>query len=102
MVSEDGKQLTGELTGDIVHAERKAELLEAIAKENGIPLQQVIAVGDGANDLKMMGKAGLGIAFNAKPAVQAIAPSRVNSSTLLDVLYLLGLSEEEQKQLLTV
>lgn len=100
MVSEDGTHLTGELTGDIVNAERKAALLVSLAQESDIPLSQTIAVGDGANDLLMMGEAGLGVAFNAKPAVQAIAPARVNTGTLLDVLYLLGLSEEEQKALL--
>ncbi|KAI5779050.1 HAD-like domain-containing protein [Geopyxis carbonaria] len=100
VVSQDGKELTGELTGDIVHAEHKAVLLEKIASENGIPLQQVVAIGDGANDLKMMRKAGLGIALNAKPNVQAEAPCRINSTTMQDVLYLLGLTKEEQVQLL--
>jgi len=60
---------------------------------------QTIAVGDGANDLKMMHKAGLGVAFNAKSTVQLEAPCRINSKTLMDVLYVLGLSKEEQGQL---
>ncbi|KAI5846279.1 HAD-like domain-containing protein [Morchella snyderi] len=100
VISEDGTQLTGELTGDIVHAERKAELLEKIANENGIALRQVIAIGDGANDLPMMFKAGLGIAFDAKPAVQLRAPCRINSGNLQDVLYILGFTKEEQDQIL--
>ncbi|KAI5846009.1 HAD-like domain-containing protein [Tricharina praecox] len=100
VVSPDGRELTGELTGDIVHAERKATLLQQIAYENGIPLHQTFAVGDGANDLKMMEIAGLGIAFNAKSMVQLEAPSHLNSAWMQDVLYILGLSKEEQAQLL--
>jgi phosphoserine phosphatase len=99
-LSEDGLSLKGEVVGDIVHAERKRELVLEIAKENGISLDQVICIGDGANDLPMMGVAGLGIAFNAKPRVQQLAPVRLNSTTLLDALYLLGISDAEQQQLL--
>lgn len=69
-VSSDGLFLTGETVGPIVDGLRKAELLEVIAQAEGVTLDQVIAVGDGANDLWMLGKAGLGIAFNAKPRVQ--------------------------------
>ncbi|RPA97449.1 phosphoserine phosphatase serb [Choiromyces venosus 120613-1] len=100
VVSGDGKFLTGELSGPIVHAERKALLLEEIAKENGIALEQTMAIGDGANDLIMMKKAGLGIAFNAKPSVQIAAPTRLNSETMLDVLYILGFTKEEIQTLL--
>jgi len=99
-VSDDGSHLTGELTGDIINAARKAELLQQLAHENGIPLHQTMAIGDGANDLKMMEVAGLGIAFNAKPMVQLEAPSHLNLTSLQDVLYILGLSKEEQAQLL--
>ncbi|KZF19300.1 phosphoserine phosphatase [Xylona heveae TC161] len=98
---ETGK-LTGELTGNIVDSHRKAFLLKQIAAENGIPLAQVMAVGDGANDLPMMKTAGLGVAFNAKPRVQFEAPTRVNSSSLQDILYLLGFSISEQQALLEV
>lgn len=69
-MSDDGACLTGELEGLIVNAERKAALLEEIAMKEAIPLKQVLAVGDGANDLLMLEKAGLGVAFNAKPIVQ--------------------------------
>ncbi|CAG8482930.1 13688_t:CDS:2 [Racocetra fulgida] len=69
-VSSDGLTFTGELDGPIVDGERKAELLEVIAQAENIKLEQVVAVGDGANDLFMLAKAGLGIAFNAKPRVQ--------------------------------
>ncbi|KAF8476164.1 HAD-like domain-containing protein [Kalaharituber pfeilii] len=102
VVSEDGTQLTGELTGPIVHAQRKAELLEQIARQEGIPLKQTVAIGDGANDLVMMKKAGLGIAFNAKPKVQAEAPCRLNGPTLRDVLYILGFTKGEQDDLLAL
>ena len=100
VVSEDGKTLSGELTGEIVHAERKRQHVLDIAEKEGVLLEQVLVVGDGANDLPMMGVAGLGVAFNAKPKVQLAAPARLNRKSLLDVLYLLGLSKAEQNQLL--
>lgn len=62
-------RLTGKTCGPIVDAERKAELLSVIAQTEQVPLSQVVAVGDGANDLPMLAAAGLGIAFNAKPRV---------------------------------
>ncbi|USW50636.1 Putative phosphoserine phosphatase, HAD superfamily [Septoria linicola] len=90
-------QLTGELVDGkpIIHGLKKRELLLQIAKENGLEPENVIAVGDGSNDLPMMEVAGLGIAFNAKPKVQDAAPSKLNSKTLLDVLYILGYTKEE-------
>jgi len=100
VTSEDGKVLTGELIGDVVNAERKEELLTRLASENDISLNQTLAIGDGANDLKMMKKAGLGIAFNAKPTVQVEAPCRINSGSLQDVLYVLGFNKEEQNELI--
>jgi len=98
--SADGRTLTGELRGEIVNAERKRDLVIQIAEREGIPLDQVMVVGDGANDLLMMGIAGLGVAFNAKQKVQLEAPARLNSNSLLDILYLLGLTKEEQEELL--
>ncbi|KAF2183250.1 phosphoserine phosphatase-like protein [Zopfia rhizophila CBS 207.26] len=100
VVSEDGELLTGELTGEIVHAEKKRQHVLDIAEKEGIILDQVIVVGDGANDLPMMGVAGLGVAFHAKPKVQMQAPARLNAKSMLDILYLLGISEEEQEVLL--
>ncbi len=88
-------RLTGEVIGDIVNGDKKATFMEKIAKEENIPLEQVIAIGDGANDLPMINKAGLGIAFNAKPAVRAAARYSITQKSLLTVLYLLGFSEEE-------
>ncbi|KAJ1920833.1 Phosphoserine phosphatase [Mycoemilia scoparia] len=95
----DGKYLTGRTCGPIVNAERKAELLDVLAQAEGISPKQVVAVGDGANDLKMLAKASLGIAFNAKPRVQQQARTRINQTSLVNVLYLMGYSETEAKEL---
>ena len=82
---------TGELLPPIVDARGKAELLERIARQEGIRLDQVIAVGDGANDIPMLEKAGLGIAFNAKPSVGERADLALNQQNLQAILYLLGI-----------
>ncbi|KAH8819091.1 HAD-like domain-containing protein [Xylogone sp. PMI_703] len=87
--------LTGEVVGTIVNAERKRDLLIEIARKENAALDQVIAVGDGANDLLMMGAAGLGVAFRAKPVVQMQATARLNGEGLLDLLHLLGFTAEE-------
>ncbi|KAK6522075.1 hypothetical protein TWF281_002644 [Arthrobotrys megalospora] len=100
-VSADGESLTGVVLGDIVNAERKALLLKQIAEKEGIDLRQVVAVGDGANDLVMMREAGFGVAFNAKPKVQEEAPSHINSRTLRDVLYLFGFTQDEVEELVS-
>ncbi|KAI5801404.1 HAD-like domain-containing protein [Peziza echinospora] len=102
VLNPDGTHLTGDLTGPIIHAEAKASLLAEIAQKEGISLAQTLAIGDGANDLKMMGLAGLGIAFDAKPKVQELAPCRLNSGNLRDVLYILGLTRGEQEDLLAL
>jgi phosphoserine phosphatase len=94
LVAADGA-LTGELSGTIVDARRKAFHLVDIARQNGIDLAQVVAVGDGANDLLMMAEAGLGVAWNAKPRVQMEASARLNGETLADLLFLFGFTEEE-------
>lgn len=93
----DGR-VTGELAGPIVDGERKAQLLEQIAGEEGIALDQVIAIGDGANDLPMLGRAGLGIAFNAKARVREQAEFHLSQQGLDSILYLLGLSESELEE----
>lgn len=94
VVIEDGR-LTGEVKGLIVGKERKRDLLLEIAAKEGVGLDQAVAVGDGANDLLMMDAAGLGVAWNAKPRVQMEADARLNGETLLDLLYLFGLTREE-------
>ena len=91
---EDG-HLTGNIIGEIIDGEKKAELLASIAKHEGFSLEQTIAVGDGANDLSMLSIAGLGIAFRAKPIVKESAKQSLNSFGLDGILYLMGLSERE-------
>lgn len=95
IIDEATNTLTGEVKGIIVGKERKRELLLEIAKQEGIDTSQVIAVGDGANDLLMMAAAGLGVAWNAKPVVQMEASARLNGETMLDLLYLFGFTAEE-------
>ena len=90
--------LTGEVLGPILDRQGKREALEDFAREFAIPLARTIAIGDGANDLDMLDAAGLGIAFNAKPLVQAAADTTVNAPYLDSVLYLLGITREEVEE----
>ncbi|MGN6781353.1 MAG: HAD family hydrolase, partial [Marmoricola sp.] len=90
----DGR-LTGRVLGEIVDRPGKAAALRRFAEQLGLPLAATIAIGDGANDLDMLDVAGLGIAFNAKPAVRAAASTAVNVPYLDAVMYLLGISREE-------
>ena len=94
--------LTGELVPEciIVNAERKRDLLRTIAEQEGVPdRKEILAVGDGANDLLMLEEAGLGIAVNAKPRVQLLAPCKMNCPSLEAILYVLGLSEQQIEEL---
>jgi phosphoserine phosphatase len=95
---EDGR-LTGEVSGPIVDGARKAELLGEIAAREGIRLEQVIAVGDGANDLPMLSIAGLGIAFHAKPVVKEQARHSIATVGLDGILYLLGMRDRDMQTL---
>ncbi|NQX89191.1 MAG: phosphoserine phosphatase SerB [Halioglobus sp.] len=88
--------VTGKVRGKIVDGPRKAELLRNLAQDQGIDLQQVIAVGDGANDLPMLSIAGLGIAFRAKPLVKKSAEQSISTLGLDAILYLLGISDKYQ------
>jgi phosphoserine phosphatase len=90
----DGK-LTGKIVGEVIDRAAKATALRDFAKIVGVELEQTIAIGDGANDLDMIAIAGMGIAFNAKPAVKAAADSSVSAPYLDSVLYLLGISRED-------
>ena len=90
----DGK-LTGKVKGDIVDGNRKAALLQDIAKREGLSLKQVIAVGDGANDIPMLKLAGLGVAFHAKPRVKEQAKVGISTLGLDGILYLLGVRDRE-------
>jgi phosphoserine phosphatase len=87
--------VTGCVSGEIVDGERKAVLLALIAQKEGLSLEQVIAVGDGANDLPMLSIAGLGIAFRAKPIVKVSAKQSLSTLGLDGILYLMGLKERE-------
>jgi len=88
----DGK-VTGAVVGEVVDGQRKALLLREIAAKENISLEQVIAVGDGANDLPMLSIAGLGIAFRAKPIVKQSAQQSISQLGLDGILYLLGISD---------
>ena len=90
----DGK-LTGKVIDPIIDRAGKAQALRDFADKVGVTLAQTIAIGDGANDLDMIAAAGLGIAFNAKPAVKAAADSSLSAPYLDSVLYLLGISRED-------
>jgi len=90
--------VTGEVVGDIVDGEMKAQLLRKLADQENIALEQTIAVGDGANDLPMISIAGLGVAFNAKPVVRQKAANAISSVGLDGLLYLIGIHDREIKQ----
>ncbi len=90
----DGK-LTGRVIGEIVDRAAKATLLREFAEDSGLKMYQTVAVGDGANDIDMLSAAGLGIAFNAKPALKEIADTSVNHPFLDEVLHIMGISRDE-------
>jgi len=90
-----GGKLTGRLAGPIIDRAGKVDALRRFAAQADIPLSQTVAIGDGANDLDMIAAAGLGIAFNAKPAVRDAADTSISVPYLDTVLYLLGLSRDE-------
>jgi phosphoserine phosphatase len=90
----DGK-LTGKVTGPVIDRAGKERALREFAALAGVPLSQTVAVGDGANDLDMISAAGLGIAFNAKPAVRSAADASVSVPQLDVILHLLGISRED-------
>ena len=92
-------EVTGEVEGEMIDAQAKANILVSLAEKEGLSLQQVVAVGDGANDIHMLAKAGLGIAFNAKPIVQQHAQASISVYNLELILYFLGISGNELKEL---
>jgi phosphoserine phosphatase len=93
----DGK-LTGEVVGEIVDRPGKAKALQNFAAAAKIPMSQTVAVGDGANDIDMITAAGLGIAFNAKPALRAVADTSLNQPYLDAILFFLGISRDEVEE----
>ena len=90
----DGK-LTGRVIGAIVDRPGKAKALRDFANQAGVPMEQTVAVGDGANDIDMLAAAGLGVAFNAKPALRAVADAALNHPYLDTVLFILGITRGE-------
>jgi phosphoserine phosphatase len=90
----DGK-LTGRVVGDVVDRAGKAKVLRRVAGEYDIPLEQCVAVGDGANDIDMLSAAGMGVAFNAKPALREVADTALSHPYLDAVLFVLGLTRGE-------
>ena len=93
-------KFTGKVKGEIIDADKKAELLEDISAKEGISLAQTIAVGDGANDLPMLSKAGLGVAYRAKPVVKEQAKHAISHFGLDAILYLIGFSDADIEEAL--
>ena len=87
----EDKILTGKVKGTIINAEQKALLVDLIAQKEGISLEQVVAIGDGANDLPMLAKAGMGIAFHAKEIVKQKASYHLSHGPMTSILYFLGI-----------
>ncbi|WP_307787551.1 phosphoserine phosphatase SerB [Mycolicibacterium sp. S2-37] len=90
----DGK-LTGRVVGEVVDRPGKAKALRNFAQQVGVPMEQTVAVGDGANDIDMLTAAGLGVAFNAKPALREVADASLSHPYLDTVLFLLGITRGE-------
>jgi phosphoserine phosphatase len=90
----DGK-ITGQVVGQIVDRAGKAKALRDFAHQVGVPMAQTVAVGDGANDIDMLAAAGLGVAFNAKPALREVADASLSYPYLDTVLFLLGVTRGE-------
>lgn len=90
----DGK-LTGRVVGEVIDRPGKAKALRNFAAQAGVPMEQTVAVGDGANDIDMLTAAGLGVAFNAKPALREIADASLSHPYLDTVLFILGVTRAE-------
>ena len=90
----DGK-LTGRVIGPVIDRAGKAKALRDFAAQAGVPMEQTVAVGDGANDIDMLSAAGLGVAFNAKPALREVADASLSHPYLDTVLFLLGITRGE-------
>ncbi|RSM89512.1 phosphoserine phosphatase SerB [Kibdelosporangium aridum] len=90
----DGK-LTGRVVGEVIDRPGKAVALRRFAEDSDVPLAQCVAVGDGANDIDMLSAAGLGIAFNAKPALREVADTALSHPYLDVVLFVLGVTRAE-------
>ncbi len=95
ILAEAGGVLTGKLTGAIVDAQRKAELLKQSAKSAGLSLDQCMAVGDGANDIPMIALAGMGVAYHAKPKAAQAADAAIRHNDLSALLYMQGIGSDD-------
>ena len=92
--------MTGDLLEPIIDAKRKAELIEEIAKRENLLMEQIVAVGDGANDRFMLQNSGLGIALYPKAVLQKVASGVITKDNLAGILYCLGAPEEKLKELI--
>lgn len=90
-----GGKLTGRVVGQIIDRPGKAKALRDFAQQAGVPMEQTVAVGDGANDIDMLAAAGLGVAFNAKPALREVADASLSHPYLDTVLFILGITRGE-------
>lgn len=88
-------KLTGRVVGNVIDRPGKAKALRDFAQQAGVPMEQTVAVGDGANDIDMLAAAGLGVAFNAKPALREVADASLSHPYLDTVLFLLGVTRGE-------
>ncbi|MEW4466874.1 phosphoserine phosphatase SerB [Parasphingorhabdus sp. JC815] len=95
ILAEADSRLTGKLNGNVVDAERKAELLEQSAQAAGLSLDQCLAVGDGANDIPMIALAGMGVAYHAKPKAAEAADAAISHNDLTALLYIQGIGASE-------
>jgi phosphoserine phosphatase len=93
--------LTGKVSGDIVDAPQKARLINQVACDHGTPLDQVVAIGDGANDSLMLAQAGLGIAYNAKKGLDRVANAALSKARFNHVFHFLGITEEDVREAMT-
>lgn len=90
--------LTGRLVGPIIDRAGKARALRDFARDVGVPMSQTVAVGDGANDIDMLAAAGLGVAFNAKPALREVADAALSYPYLDTVLFILGVTRGRSRR----
>jgi phosphoserine phosphatase len=95
-----GNSLTGRIKGEVIDDAQKARLLNWIADQEGILLDQTVAIGDGANDALMLGQAGLGIAYNAREALNRVAAGNIAHSRIKNILYILGVTESDITKLI--
>lgn len=89
--------LTGRVLGKVVDNAEKAKIVNLVSSEEGILLDQTVAIGDGANDILMLGQAGLGIAYNAKKELERAANMSLGRARLKNILYILGITEEDMR-----